>query len=96
VGKVIANASGYFALRSTGQDLARCSISTNGLIDSTLETRADDFGNVLSQAFIPMALTRAFDVVPGNMVFYLVCDELAGAVEIRHTSLTALFIAGPD
>jgi hypothetical protein len=96
VGKVIANASGYFALRSTGQDLARCSISSSQLVDSTLETRADDFGNVQSQAFIPMALTRGFDVFPGSMVVYLVCEELAGAVEIRHTSLTAVFVAGPQ
>jgi hypothetical protein len=95
VGKVIANASGYFALRSTGQDLARCSISTDGLIDPTLEIRVDDFGNVSSQAFIPMAMTRGFDVVPGSLVVYLVCDRLLGAVEIRHTSLTALFVAGP-
>jgi hypothetical protein len=53
------------------------------------------FGNVLSQAFIPMALTRGFDVFPGSLVVYLVCEELAGAVEIRNTSLTALFVAGP-
>jgi hypothetical protein len=95
VGKVIANVSGYFALRSTGQDLARCSISTNGFIDSTLETRVDDFGNIASQAYIPMAMTRGFDVFPGSIVVYLVCERLLGAVEIRHTSLTALFVAGP-
>jgi hypothetical protein len=96
-GRVIANASGYFALRSTGQDLARCAITDGGLVvDPTLQFQVDDFGNVASQAFIPMAATRGFSVSPGQFIVSLICQELAGAVEIRNTSLTVLFVASPD
>jgi hypothetical protein len=97
-GTVIANASGYFALRSAAQDLAACSIAfgANNLIPG-FEILADDFGVVASTAFVPMAQTRGFTIGPpsSSLTVNLVCEERAGSVEIRNATLTALFIAAP-
>jgi hypothetical protein len=93
-GTLLVSASGYFALRSTGQDLAACSITTLDVVFTDVETRADDFGAVASQAFIPMAATRGFALGPRTAPFVvnLVCERRAGAVEIRNVTMTALFV----
>jgi hypothetical protein len=97
-GTVIANASGYFALRSSAQDLGACSIAfgANSVIPG-FEILADDFGVAASTAFVPMAQTRGFLVTPPStsLTVNLVCEERAGSVEIRNATLTALFIAAP-
>jgi hypothetical protein len=97
-GTVIANASGYFALRSGGQDLAACSIAfgANSVIPG-YEILADDFGVVASTAFVPMAQTRGFDFTGpvSSFTVNLICEERAGSVEIRNATLTAMFIAAP-
>jgi hypothetical protein len=97
-GTIIANASGYFALRSGGQDQAACSIAfaANSVIPGS-EILVDDLGVVASTAFVPMAQTRGFTVGPPTTSFTVnfVCEERAGSVEIRNATLTALFIASP-
>jgi hypothetical protein len=94
-GKVIATASGYIALRSAAQDLVRCSLTDGFFVDGPHEIRVDDFGVVASQAFVPLALTRGFNVDPGQTVVRLICEELAGDVQIRNATITAIFVAGP-
>jgi hypothetical protein len=92
-GQVIANASGYFALRSAAQDHVRCGLGNHFGIDADYEIRADDFGVTASQSFVPVSLTRGFSVSPGTFTVRLVCEELSGNVEIRNATLTLLFIA---
>jgi hypothetical protein len=61
------------------------------------EILVDDFGVVASQAFIPIAQTRGFALTTPSPSFTvnLVCERRAGSVEIRHATLTVLFIASP-
>jgi hypothetical protein len=94
-GKVIATVSGYIALRSAAQDLVRCALTDGFFLDGPHEIRVDDFGVVASQAFIPLALTRGFNVEAGQTVVRLICEELAGDVQIRYATITAVFVAGP-
>lgn len=91
-GTVIVNASGYFKFNSAALDAPRCSIVTNTAVDFTHLIIAGDEGVIASTEFVPFAGTRGFTVAAGSFTANLVCELAAGAVDVRDSILTAMFI----
>ncbi len=89
-GRVIVNASGYFSFRSTGDDAARCSITTGTAVDFTRLIITGDIGSSVN--FMPFASTRGFLPGLGGATFRLVCNEVSGAVLVEDISMTAIFV----
>jgi hypothetical protein len=91
-GKVIVNTSGYYYFLSSLFDSGRCNITTSTGLEGEHDIRADDFNTGASQAYIPMAGTRGYNVSPGTFTVRLVCVRVAGSISINDTSLTALYV----
>jgi hypothetical protein len=96
-GRVIVNAGGYFELPFPNPidfAFAACSITTGTSYDATHETGAEaiDAAGALS---VPFAAARGFSVGAGGITFYLLCRGAAlNGLNVRNTSLTAIFVAG--
>lgn len=92
-GFAIVTANGYTYLGTGGLDQVHCSI-TNGAvaIDTNREFWTDDHGHVGGDPYLPFSSTRVYPVVSGANTFRLVCDENNGAVAIRDSMITALWV----
>lgn len=93
-GTVIVNAAGYFALNSAAFDGGRCSITTGITVDFTHLIIGADEGAVTFTGFLPFGGTRGFAVAAGAFTVNLICDLAVGAVDIRDSSLTAIYVGG--
>jgi hypothetical protein len=93
-GRVIVNASGYFAFDdAAGRDSARCSITTGIAVSfNNLIIAAERTGGGDATQFVPFAGTRGFNVGSGNTTFRLVCNEADGNVRVSDTNLTATWV----
>ena len=94
-GIIILNAAGYFEYASTGQDVARASLTTGTVIDFNYLTACSDCGctseiNQVSSS----SLTRGYSVAAGTHTYNLVFELFMGEVNVGDTNLNAIFI--PD
>jgi hypothetical protein len=97
-GQVIANASGYFELPPATSDSAQCSLTTGTVIDPTHLIRVQESSTTPAAMIrVPFAGTRGFTVAaPGPFIVNLVCrldPFTSGTVDLRDSSLTAMFAA---
>jgi hypothetical protein len=93
-GRIIANASGYFRLEDpTDFDTARCSITTDTVVDTTQLILVEEATNV-TMRHVPFAGTRGFTVAAGAVTINLVCEEISGDVRVGDSNLTLMFLAG--
>ena len=91
-GRVIVNASGYFAFDdAVGRDVGRCSITTGLAVDFAYLIIAGERSGT-STEWVPFAGTRGFNVGAGNTTFRLVCNEFDGNVKVADTNLNATWV----
>jgi hypothetical protein len=92
-GMVIANASGTFDLISTTRDHVECSITTGTAVETSNRFEASDNGHEAGRFLVPFAGTRGFFVTRGTtFTVRLVCRQLDGAVAVKDSNLTAIFV----
>ena len=94
-GFVVVTANGYTHLGTAGIDQVRCSITSGSVaIDFNREFWTDDHGIEGGDPYVPFSSTSVFPVLGGSSTTYrLVCAQHNGDVEIRDSSITALWVS---
>ncbi len=93
-GRLVVNASGYFAFPDTSTlDAARCSITTGTAVDfSHLIVFGENSASGMSH--VPFGATRGFSVAAGTHTINLVCEEAFGETAIGGSEVTVIFVGG--
>ena len=91
-GVVIVNANGWFNLKNSVSNHARCSVTTGGFVQTATAIRAR-FPTFISDLFVPMARTRVFPLAgPGSVTYNLVCDKVVGNIDINDATMSAIYV----
>ena len=91
-GRVIVSAQSLFDNSVATVDEAACSITTGTTLHTVYATfMAEQTADAME--YVPLALTRGFDVSAGANTFNMVCTEFSGNVLVWYAHMTAIFTA---
>jgi hypothetical protein len=94
-GRIVVNASAELrAANAATIDLGRCSITTGTVLDfAALHRLGEEFGTPTTTTLhFSFSATRGFNVPAGAFTANLVCDAFTGTVELRDSSISAMFV----
>lgn len=93
-GTIIVNASGYVRFTTSGEDILRCSITTNSNFhDYSYLILVNDFHETdTTEVFSDFGATRGYNVSAGSYTYRLLCDGPRGGTVVEDSNINAIFI----